>query len=313
MPTKKMGGYLLVLLGATVFYYAYYGWFAGFLLWLLILLPVLSLLISLRGMLRTSFSLSAPDKAEEKAAAALTLTLRTGFGAGRAEAVLSLFNLFTCQTAERVRLKHLREIQTLPFDTGRCGCVKATVEKVFVCDLLGLFRLPVKKPAPVTLTVLPRPTLRQSLPDVLALAAQLQPLAPRQGGGMSEEYEYREYAAGDPVRTVHWKLTAKMGKPIVRETMAPRGGGLTVTLDPYPDAGETMAVLRRVTDELIVAEIPFTLRWEDNGAERDAPVTDRADGDRAMYRLLSTPVASLGPAGAEERYMRITHEGVLTP
>ena len=49
MPTKKLAGYLLLLLGAAVFYYACYGWVATFLLWLLILLPAVSLLISLGG------------------------------------------------------------------------------------------------------------------------------------------------------------------------------------------------------------------------------------------------------------------------
>lgn len=312
MPTKKLAGYLLVLLGAVVFYYAYYGWFAEFLLWLLILLPLVSLLLSLWGMRRASLSLSAPDKAEEKAAAALTLTLRAGFGTGRAEALLTLRNLFTGQSAERIRLRHLRETQTLPFDTGRCGCVQAAIQKLYISDLLGLFRLPLKKPEPVILTVLPRPTTRHPLPDIPTLAAQLQPLAPRPGGGYSEEHEHREYRPGDPPRSIHWKLTAKMGTPIVREAMAPRGKGLAVTLDPQPDAGETMAVLRRVTGELIAAEIPFLLCWQREGTECEMPVADRQDGDRALFLLLSTSVDLLGPTHTQSRCMQITHEGVLS-
>ncbi len=53
--------YVVALLAALLFYVAYCKWFAWLVLFIVILLPWFSLLLSLRAMLRTRFSLSAPE------------------------------------------------------------------------------------------------------------------------------------------------------------------------------------------------------------------------------------------------------------
>ena len=310
MPTKKLAGYLLLLLGAAVFYYAYYGWFATFLLWLLILLPAVSLLISFGGIRRTALLLSAPETVEEKGSASLTLTLRAGRTAGRVEAILTLSNLFTGQSAEELRLTRLRESQSLPFDTGRCGCVEARIQRLYACDLLGLFRFPIKKPEPAILTVLPRPYTRRPLPDPVALVNRLRPLVPKAGGGFAEDYEYREYRPGDPTRSIHWKLTAKMGTPILREGLVPRDRGLILTPVLQPDPGETMAVLRLTAEALTGAEIPFLLCWQQEGRTVEMPVADRQDWRLAVFRLLSSPADGIAPAADVPHCVSVTEKGV---
>jgi uncharacterized protein (DUF58 family) len=85
-------------------------------------------------------------------------------------------------------------------------------------DPVGLFRSFVKVSAPQTVLILPK---RYWLPPValpgtmryqeggVALAANI---------GRSEEFvSLREYRHGDPMRHIHWRSWAKVGKPIVKE------------------------------------------------------------------------------------------------
>jgi len=85
-------------------------------------------------------------------------------------------------------------------------------------DPLGLFRAFSKIPLPQSVLILPQ---RYWLPPIALLGA----MKYQQGGvalasnvGLSDEYvSLREYRRGDPVRHIHWRSWAKMGKPIVKE------------------------------------------------------------------------------------------------
>ena len=46
-------------------------------------------------------------------------------------------------------------------------------------------------------------------------------LQAKKGGGFSEFHENREYRPGDSVRDIHWKLSGKTDKLIVRQAMEP--------------------------------------------------------------------------------------------
>ncbi len=85
-------------------------------------------------------------------------------------------------------------------------------------DPFGLFRAFVKIPAPETMLVLPR---RYPLPEI-ALPGEMRfqegGVALASNVGQSDEFiSLREYRRGDPLRRIHWRSWARVGKPIVRE------------------------------------------------------------------------------------------------
>jgi uncharacterized protein (DUF58 family) len=100
----------------------------------------------------------------------------------------------------------------------RRGILRLTGVSVARPDPLGLFKAALTLPAPASVLVLPRcyPVPPLSLPGRrryqrggVALAASV---------GDSEEFAaLREYRPGDPLRRVHWKSWARLGKPIVKE------------------------------------------------------------------------------------------------
>jgi uncharacterized protein (DUF58 family) len=85
-------------------------------------------------------------------------------------------------------------------------------------DPLGLVRALRHVPAPDTLLVLPR---RFPLPPLTLPGAQrYQPggIALASSVGDSEEFmSLREYRPGDPLKRVHWRSSARLGRPVVRE------------------------------------------------------------------------------------------------
>jgi uncharacterized protein (DUF58 family) len=106
-------------------------------------------------------------------------------------------------------------VELLPLQRGLLRFEGVTV----ACpDPLGLFRSFSRASAPQTVLILPK---RYPLPPI-ALPGQMRY---QQGGvalaanvGCSEEFvSLREYRHGDPLRHIHWRTWAKIGKPIVKE------------------------------------------------------------------------------------------------
>ncbi len=100
----------------------------------------------------------------------------------------------------------------------RRGVLRFSSVAIAAPDPFGLFRSLNKISAPQSLLILPR---RYPLP-----AFELPGTTKYQQGGVSmassigesEEFvSLREYRPGDPLRRIHWKSFAKIGKPIVKE------------------------------------------------------------------------------------------------
>jgi len=85
-------------------------------------------------------------------------------------------------------------------------------------DPLGLFRSFIYLEAPQTVLILPR---RYPLPMVAlpgSMKYQEGGVALAANVGRSEEFvSLREYRYGDPLRNIHWRSWARVGKPIVKE------------------------------------------------------------------------------------------------
>jgi uncharacterized protein (DUF58 family) len=106
-------------------------------------------------------------------------------------------------------------VETTPARRGRLVWTGATVARP---DPLGLVKAFVPVSAPASLLVLPRryrlagvalPGTRRYQPGGVAFASSV---------GDSEEFiGLRDYRPGDPLRRIHWRSWARVGKPIVRE------------------------------------------------------------------------------------------------
>ena len=212
--------YLLTWLGSLVFFYFHRLWFSWFLVIFLLVLPFFSLLVSLPAMVTARLELM--PAAPMPVGTGKTLRLRC-------KALLPV-GAWTCKvrverplTGDSWVMKHGG---ILP--SAHCGQLVCTVFKARVCDYLGLFSLPIPNPEPMTVTVRPVPTTMTSLP---AMRRQTMAWRPKRGGGYSENHELRPYRPGDNIRDIHWKLSAKTGQLILRESMEPVRGRVLLRLD----------------------------------------------------------------------------------
>jgi uncharacterized protein (DUF58 family) len=107
---------------------------------------------------------------------------------------------------------------TVVLTPERRGVLRLTGTTVACPDPFGLFRLLRKIALPESILILPKrhPMPSFALPG--AMKYQLGGVSLASSVGESEEFvSLREYRPGDPLRRMHWKSFAKLGKPIIKE------------------------------------------------------------------------------------------------
>ena len=223
--------YVAVLLILCLFRIAYTGYVAGMLLLMALILPIFSWLISLPGALYTQVLLTVPDQVVRGGEATLTLTLRQSrlFATGAVRGKLRTTNALTGEV-KKIKLKSVYD--GFPLDTAHCCQYECSLKGLRILDLMGLFPMPVKKVAPVTVTIVPFPSEPPEHPD-WSVGSQLI-ARPFSGGG--NPYDLREYRTGDTLRSIHWKKSAALDKTVVRDTLEPVERIAPIWLDWCADA-----------------------------------------------------------------------------
>ena len=128
-------------------------------------------------------------------------------------------------------------VEILPL---RRGILHFTGVKLGRPDPLGLFRSFVKVPAPQSVLILPKRYPLQAIALPGAFRYQEGGVALASNVGRSDEFvSLRDYRHGDPLRHIHWRSWAKVGKPIVKEfedEFFVRHALVLDTFDPEPNS-----------------------------------------------------------------------------
>ncbi len=309
--------YLLGLAGALVFHIYYFGWYSWFVLVLAVALPWFSLLVSLLAMLRTRLRMDAPALLTRNEAAYVTLRAGNGF----LPQPLCRFRLTitAVMTGERRSLRQSTQSQGswyVPLDTSHAGAYLCQVEKARVYDYLGLFRLPVRAPAPVETVIRPVPREPARLPNLRHFLVRQ--LKPKPGGGFSEEHELRDYRPGDSMREIHWKLSVKTDRTIVREAQEPVRGLTLLTFDLRGTPGRVDAILEELlwlSQWLLDHDTPHQILWIDptDCETATAPIEAPADLEALLSRLLRTPLRPDTPSLEGRTFPRATWRCHISP
>ena len=234
--------YGLFLLAAVVFHSFYTGWFSFFLLLFSVLLPVFSLLVSLPAMLRAAYTPQLPLRCFCGQDAQFALQPSS---ASRLPVSCCRLHLLVCdavggtQQAEWLTLAGTLRF-SLRVDTRHAGQQTFRVDRARVYDALGLVGLPLQLPTACSIAVEPEPLEPAELPNLSQF--QYRSYHPKPGGGFSEIHDLREYRPGDSLHEIHWKLSAKTDKLIVREAEEPNRG-LTKQIRAPQDLQELLRAL----------------------------------------------------------------------
>lgn len=214
-------GYLACLAGCAGFHLFYGQWLSWVVLLVCLLVPWLSLAVSLAAMVTFRPELEMPGSVQMGQEAVCTLA------AGCAMPLPPYTGVLRARCRPSGGSLTGRGVLTLP--TAHCGAVTVAASRVRVTDYLGLFFCMRRLPGEKTLLVRPQPVPLAHVPG----RERLRPRAwqPKPGGGYGENHELRSYRPGDSLNQVHWKLSAKMGQLVLRQTMEPKRGLVLVSLD----------------------------------------------------------------------------------
>ena len=152
------------------------------------------------------------------------------------------FEIFTPEVHEQKRV--LFPARVMPGETVVSGyrgaCVLPRGEyglgpaAIAVSDPFGWFQLRLHVPGRETIKVYPQFDSFGLLNRSSTRGSSPQQDHARFGIGESTEFfSVREYRRGDPLRRIHWGLTAHRGFPVVREYVRPTTGNLRIYLDLY--------------------------------------------------------------------------------
>ena len=133
----------------------------------------------------------------------------------------------------------------------------------------------------------------------------------KRGTDYNPDYEIREYIPGDELKSIHWKLSAKQGKMMVRERLASGREKISVLLPLGDDRAvndglmESVYALGRL---LLDKEYPLQLYWPGRGETlRACYVAELGELENALGEILSDN-GRHQPGGAEAQ-MAMEHPG----
>ena len=279
--------YALALAGSIAFYALYPFWVSQYIMVLVLLLVPFDLIISMPGMLEKRVSLKAPKVLEKGESGTLVVTTlqKHSFPSGRIKARLATIgDDFTSKRKIICDPESGSRYETA-IDTSHSGITVFKIRRLHTASILGLFSLMVTVDRRATALILPAPVKPKhivSLPRGVILR-------PKPGGGFSEDSDLRPYRKGDPVRSIHWKLSAKHDSLVIREPMIPPNHSRLVKIMKWSGAQERDIILGRlrwISGYLLKWELPYFVKLGDDG--QVAEITCEKEFMDYLYSVLGS-------------------------
>jgi uncharacterized protein (DUF58 family) len=294
---KRAGG---LALGAAVLFLIGTNVQAGMLFVLAALLLgalVAGLVLPFAALRGLSAEIAAPDEAEQGPATTVDLSLVNGGRGARWSVLAADEHLEHAEVFVPVIRPGARAEVTTLRTPGRRGPVQTRWVEVRSSAPFGVAERRRRLAIDAETLVLPRVIPLGRLPFVEPVPTHDAGIhgAPRLGHG-PDFLGVREYRPGDPMRHVHWALTARHGQVMVREFEEERTRRLAIVVDTEHDEGEVWTPLDRACSA--AASVLDAALGAGHGARLiaatgdDVDVVSRADRDE-MHRWL----ARLTPSG----------------
>ena len=290
-----------------------------------VLLPLISLgwLLLCR---KVSVSIQLPEGAakQERFEARLLLKGRGPVSALRIRVKGTAANLLTGEVTP-LRIEDFSPASggaeaVLQMQCPRCGKLSVDILQIQVYDLLGLFCKKWAVNAHASLLIQPNtfePRIDLSAPDMPDIESD-EYSAIRPGDDPSELFGLREYREGDRLKSIHWKLSEKYDRLVVKEMSQPVAQSILLLLDncpmeeAHPDAADRaceglISVSQALADLNVAHQLGFFSR--ENGIMQLSTVTTLDDLSGEQGLLLSARVIRDG----EGLVARILEDPYINP
>ena len=260
---------------------AFFGWFGSSvalaLAVALVLIPLGSIPVNLYIRKNLGISLRADANVRKGAGGSFALVLNnpTPFPAMRVRCNLLTQNQLNreCETVHVMTWMPPKKQNEAAFTTGSdyCGRIRISVQQIVLYDCFGLIGIRCKSNVVAHMTVQPDtfesnitliPTPHSSEDsDVYS--------QDRPGSDLTETYQIREYVPGDSPRQIHWKLSNKFDKLIVRDPALPISRNVLVFWERTGESGNREIIDAQAETVVSVCKglldngIQFAIGWND--------------------------------------------------
>ena len=218
-----------------------------------------------------------------------------GFAAEVSYEIRNVFTGYESQGRERTwagpGTSYVLERDLVSHHAGR---VEIAVKEFVIWDWLGIFRM--KNAVPDAAWVIVSPSMERADDEELSACVEDFPNeneTKKRGTDVNPDYEIREYVPGDELKNIHWKLSAKTGRTMVRERLATGRDRINVLLALTENEDENdalMASLHGLGLLLLEKGYPVRLCWLGLGGNLQGRyLAEEGELESALDEILSVP------------------------
>ncbi len=209
----------------------------------------------------------------------------------------------------RAALHSGREEFVLGRKMDQCGCWKFIGRQARVYDVFGLCYAKIELPGEQQVIVYPSTVALSLLPgrENPGRSQEGEVVLEKKGDDQSEVFDLRNYHPGDDVRSIHWKMSSKVGSMLVREPSSTRQMDMLVCLDI---GRETKRADRELEDKALALGVTVSRmfiqqhivhlvsRTDDQGMIA-RPIEARSDWMDMLTELMVMPLAKRRGSGLQ--------------
>lgn len=225
---KTWGVYSVSLISTFIFFLCYKMWVSWFCLIVMLLIPFLALGMCIIASRTFTFRSESPGSCplgDPAYIRIMTGGIASYFAFSRIRTVVT--DRMAGTSRKMTIMVHDSGITNIPLDTSHCGSYSYKMLRLEIYDLFGFFRITRNINKDNEFLVKPVPSMPEVMPDMYGFKAKSLRKAKQPN---TEIYDIREYQTGDPVKSIHWKMSAKKDKLLVKEPLEEYGGHSRILL-----------------------------------------------------------------------------------
>lgn len=308
--------YILLFALIGLLYCFFTNYFLLVLLIAMVLFPIFSIAILHYTADKLSFCLETPAQIERGNDAGLTLKVKNlcALPIARVSITMVFENLFYPQPDSYTFICGIAAGKdtalTFRLNSEYCGMLTFSIKEVRIWDYTGMEYLTIHTDTSAALATLPV-LMDAELSTETVGGAGLTELVEQdtKGNDSSQIIDTRDYQPGDKLQRIHWKLSTKLDRLLVKEYGSISSNDVLVVLELYQELGASgnldeevlcrkcfdriFDVYYTLMEHLLSEKRPFTLCWYAPalGELKQEEITTREEGTAVLYQVFYEAVS----------------------
>lgn len=209
--------------------------------------------------------------------------------------------VFANEYGDETQIRHVessvpafgKRIISFPIIPTLCGRVSVVVDDVKIRDLFAFFSADVKNEATFVFDVMPRRKKLEVENKTFENAADESEAMKKDTAG-SDIIDVRQYMAGDSLKSIHWKMSAKKDEMFVKERGEAKKDSLVLLFElTRKNMNQTFDVVYSATRQYVLKGQSVKVCWAGSGAEQlDSRVVEKDDELYNLFEKIYTSMRS---------------------